>query len=150
MILDRRENALRYLGLSKEMDTALHYVHDMRVGKLEAGVRTELDGERVFNVVSEVTLAQRPMNFEYHRRYIDIHLPVTGTELIALCPTSGKPDDATFDAEKDVGFFDGRAVNKVAVPAGWFCVCFPDDAHVPGIGEDGHAIVKVIVKVAAE
>lgn len=150
MILDKRENALRYLGLSKEMDTALHYVHDMEVSRLEAGVKTELDGSRVFATASEVTLAHRPMNFEYHKRYIDIHIPVTGTELIALCSASERPDDATFDAKKDIGFFDGHAVNRVTIPAGWFCVCFPDDAHVPGMGEDGHAIVKVVVKVAAE
>ena len=89
------------------------------------------------------------MRFEYHQEYIDIHLPVTGKEQIALCSAADKPADSTYDPERDFGEFDGKAVNTVTVPEGWFCVCFPDDAHVPGIGEEGHAIVKVVIKIKA-
>ena len=42
------------------------------------------------------------------------------------------------------------SVNTVQVPAGWFCLCFPDDAHVPCIsGAEEHAIVKLMLKVKA-
>lgn len=147
MILDRRENALQYLGLSSRMDMALHFVHDMKPEQLAAGSKIQLDGDKVFYSVSEVTLSQKPPRFEYHQQYIDIHIPVTGTEAIGLCSAATRPADTEFDASKDFGLFDGKAVNQVQVPAGWFCVCFPDDAHVPCTGEDGHAILKVIMKI---
>ena len=150
MILDRWENALRYLGLSPEMDVALRFLSGLTPGQLAVNTRVELQGSDVFYFVSEPVLAARPMNFEYHRRYADIHVPITGTERIALCSASARPADTAFDVEKDIGFFPGRAVNTVRVPIGWFCICFPDDAHVPYLsGPEEHAIVKLVLKVRA-
>lgn len=149
MIIDRRENAPAYFGLSPEMDVALAFVRDMDPSRLETGSRHELDGENAFYMVSEVALKPKEMNFEYHKKYIDIHMPVTGRERIAICSASVRAGDAEFSAEKDCGFFDAEAVNVVTVPEGWFCVCFPDDAHVPGMGEDGKSIVKIVVKIRA-
>ena len=114
------------------------------------GSRVELQGTDVFYTVSEPTLSARPMTFEFHRRYADIHVPVTGEERIALCPASSRPADTPFDSEKDIGFFPGRAINTVRIPAGWFCVCFPEDAHVPCLSDaEEHAIVKLVLKVRA-
>jgi len=151
MILDRCANALTYLGISPRLDTALKFLSEMNPSALEVNTRVELDGSDVFYSVGEPMLTHREMNFEHHKRYIDIHVPVTGTERIALCPAATRPQDAAFDEEKDIGFFPGRKVNAVDVPAGWFCICFPDDAHVPGMISAGesHAIVKVVVKVRA-
>ena len=114
------------------------------------GSRVELQGTDVFYTVSEPTLSARPMTFEFHRRYTDIHVPVTGEERIALCPASSRPADTPFDSEKDIGFFPGRSINTVRIPAGWFCVCFPEDAHVPCLSDaEEHAIVKLVLKVRA-
>ena len=78
------------------------------------------------------------------------YVPVTGEERIALCPASSRPADTPFDSEKDIGFFPGRATNTVRIPAGWFCVCFPEDAHVPCLSDaEEHAIVKLVLKVRA-
>ena len=126
MILDRWENALRYLGLSPEMDVALRFLSGLTPGQLAVNTRVELQGSDVF------------------------HVPITGTERIALCSASARPADTAFDVEKDIGFFPGRAVNTVRVPIGWFCICFPDDAHVPCLsGPEEHAIVKLVLKVRA-
>lgn len=149
MILDKRSNAKNYLGINPEMDVALSFVAAMNPSQLAVNTRVELQGSDVFYSVGEPMLSQREMNFEFHQRYIDIHVPVTGTEEIALCPASTRPADTTFDVEKDAGFFPGKPVNVVKVPAGWFCVCFPDDAHVPCMSSDEHAIVKVVMKIRA-
>ena len=148
MILDQWENALHYLGISPELDTALRFLSALTPGRLAINTRVELRGPDVVYTVSEPMLSARPMNFEFHRRYADIHVPVTGAERIALCPASSRPADTAFDEEKDIGFFPGRAVNTVKVPIGWFCVCFPEDAHVPCMsGSEEHAIVKLVLKV---
>lgn len=147
MILDKRENACNYLGISKGLDAALRFLKELAPERLAVNVREEIMGPDVFYTVGEPVLTQRPMTFEFHRKYADIHAPITGKEIIALCPASDRPSDTPFDEKKDVGFFDGNAVNVVEVPAGWFCLCFPEDAHVPCIGPEERAIVKAVVKV---
>lgn len=150
MILDKWENAAAYLGISPQLDTALRFLSTLSPAKLAVNTRVELCGSDVFYSVGEPVLTARAMNFEFHKRYIDIHVPVTGTERIALCPAASRPEDTPFDEAKDIGFFCGGAVNTVEVPAGWFCLCLPDDAHVPCMsGGEDHAIVKVVIKVKA-
>ena len=95
MILDQWENALRYLGISPELDTALRFLSALTPGQLAVGSRVELQGTDVFYTVSEPTLSACPMTFEFHRRYTDIHVPVTGEERIALCPASSRPADTS-------------------------------------------------------
>ena len=149
MIFDKRENARLYMGISKELDIALGFVEGLAPERLAVNTRTELCGADVFYSVSEPMLTARAMNFEFHRRYVDIHVPITGEETIALCSAASRPADTEFDAEKDIGFFPGTPVHTVTIPEGWFLVCFADDAHVPCIAAEEHAIVKVIVKVKA-
>ena len=91
MILDQWENALRYLGISPELDLALRFLSGLNPGQLAVNTRVGLQGSDVFYPVSEPLLSARAMTFEFHRRYTDIHVPVTGTERIALCPASARP-----------------------------------------------------------
>ena len=147
MILDKWENALCYLGISPEMDAALRHVAALSPGSLNPGDHVELMGERAYANVSQVTLWPKPLNFEFHRQYADIHVPLTGTERIALCPAANCPAGIPFDAEKDCALFPGEAVNVAEVPTGWFLVCFPQDAHVPCMGAREQTIVKAVYKV---
>ena len=116
MILDQWENALRYLGISPELDIALHFLSSLTPGQLAVGSRVELQGADVFYTVSEPTLSARPMTFEFHRRYTDIHVPVTGEERIALCPASSRPADTPFDyraalPEADIYVYDNNSTD---------------------------------------
>lgn len=150
MILDQWENALRYLGISPELDTALRFLSSLTPGQLAVGSRVELQGTDVFYTVSEPTLSARPMTFEFHRRYTDIHVPVTGEERIALCPRRPVPPTPPLTAKRTSVSSPGRAINTVRIPAGWFCICFPEDAHVPCLSDaEEHAIVKLVLKVRA-
>ncbi|MDD3334460.1 MAG: YhcH/YjgK/YiaL family protein [Eubacteriales bacterium] len=149
MILDRWDKALCYLGISPELDMALRMLHDLTPQQLEVGKKIQLDSDKVFYSTNEITLSPRAPRFEFHQKYIDIHVPITGTETIALCAADSQPKDTPFDTEKDMGLFEGQPLYTVTVPAGWFCLCMPGDAHVPCMGEEGHAIVKMIVKVRA-
>ncbi|MEG0996376.1 MAG: YhcH/YjgK/YiaL family protein, partial [Clostridia bacterium] len=133
MIFDKRENAYLYEGISTELDIALRFVQTLVPERLAVNTRTELRGTDVFYSVSEPMLSARAMNFEFHRSYVDIHVPITGEETIALCSAASRPQDTFFDGEKDIGFFQCTPTNAVVVPEGWFLVCFPDDAHVPCI-----------------
>ena len=48
MILDQWENALRYLGISPELDIALRFLSSLTPGQLAVGSRVELQGLTYF------------------------------------------------------------------------------------------------------
>ena len=146
MILDRFENLKTYLGLTPALDRVIEALSAM---DLSAGLPAKADfNEESRFTVSEISYKASSGHFEYHRKYIDIHLPLTGGEQMGICSTAANtPDAAAFNEEKDCGFFDAPAVNTITVPAGWFCICFPDDAHEPSLGEVGTSYRKMVCKI---
>lgn len=147
MILDRIENARTYLGLSDELDKALTALMQMDFSA-PMPERTEIS-DRTFCLYSERTLLPRRSKFEFHRKFIDIHVPINTTEQIAICSANDAPPGLSFDISNDCALFDGRETCIAAVPAGWFCICFPQDAHEPLIGDARTVIRKLVFKVAA-
>lgn len=91
MILDQWENALRYLGISPELDLALRFLSGLNPGQLAVNTRVELQGSDVFYTVSEPLLSARAMTFEFHRRYTDIHVPVTARSASRCAPPPRVP-----------------------------------------------------------
>ena len=145
MILDQLQNAKRYLGISRELDMALCALEKMDYAAQKLG-RIQLTQRSYYNV-SENRLAAQREEFEFHHRYADIHVPLSGEEQLAITPIALMPEDTAFDAEKDFGLFAGPEINVVRVPVGHFCICFPEDAHKPLLGEEGKIIRKIVFKV---
>src|SRR5690606_33531993 len=86
---------------------------------------------------------------EYHRRYLDIQYVVHGTDLIGWQPTGDcRYEQAAFDVERDIGFFVDRPGTWCRVPAGYFAIFYPEDAHAP-LGGTG-PVHKVVVKIAVD
>lgn len=147
MILDRIANAKTYLGISAELDKALLALTELDLSK-PLPERTEIT-ETIFCNYSERNLLPRRHSFEFHRKYIDIHVPMNATEQIAICATASAPQGTDFNLDKDFGLFPAEDVTVVNVPAGWFCICFPEDAHEPLIGDESVVIRKAVFKVPA-
>jgi len=147
MIIDRIENVRAYMGISAEMDAALTALKEIKCPDT-LPARIEIT-EKSFINCSEGSLRGRTHSFEFHKKYIDIHVPVDTDEKIAICDTSSAPEGTPFDAERDCGFFTADEKFIVTVPMGWFCVCFPQDGHEPLLGEEGKKIKKLVYKVLA-
>ena len=84
---------------------------------------------------------------EVHRKYIDIQLILDGTdemgwESIQKCVN---PADE-YNTENDIQFFKDSPSNWLTVKKGMFAIFFPDDAHLPLIGNS--MIHKAVAKVA--
>jgi biofilm protein TabA len=150
MILDQIANWKRYLGLMCTLDTALGFLGNNPLNAMTAGQAGALDGKRVYYTVNDVSLRETFHQFEYHRAYVDVHVPLSGLERIAVCSATDRPENSVFDESKDCGLFAATVVNQISVPVGWFCICFPGDAHAPclaGQPEDvGKVLQKLIVK----
>ncbi len=83
MICDALEHLNRYRGLHRNLDTAIDYLtayhvaHDL--SDLPLG-RTEVDGGNVFINVMEADLSPDSTRLEYHKKYADLQIDLTGGE----------------------------------------------------------------------
>lgn len=111
--------------------------------------KTELKGKDLLvNVAQTKPKTKEEAKLETHKDFIDIQIPLSGTEIMGY--TAAKdcmPEDAPYNAEKDITFFTGLAESYIEVKPGMFAIFFPQDGHAPGITPDG--VKKVIVKVKA-
>ena len=90
-----------------------------------------------------------PIKYESHKKYIDIHICLGGTEYIKVASVKELECTSEYDADKDTQFFVGDFDQDIILTEGAFLICFSDDAHAPLLckGTPGK-IKKVIVKVA--
>ena len=80
MICDTLQHLTRYKGLCKNLDTAIDYLLTHDPASLPLG-RTEVDGEEVFINTMDATLhSDHGYHPEYHKKYADLQLDITGSE----------------------------------------------------------------------
>lgn len=147
MILDRLDQADKYLSLNPHFSKALKFLRRGDLAELEPG-RHDIDGKDIYAVI--VKGNGRPKDqakLEAHRRYIDIQFIVSGCDEMgwqstALC----KKVEQKFDPDSDAEIFNDPVATWLTVGAGELAVFFPHDAHAPAAGSaEFH---KVVVKVA--
>ncbi len=145
MILDRLEHWRRY-GLAGRLADALEWLEGRDWTEVGPG-RHEIDGERMFALVSEYsTKVHGPL--EVHRRYADVQFVAMGAERLAWSPDQDLAENGEFDAERDIGFLHGEGM-PFELSAGWFVVLLPGEPHAPGLHPSSgpSAVLKAVVKV---
>ncbi|MFO7692083.1 MAG: YhcH/YjgK/YiaL family protein [Vicinamibacterales bacterium] len=113
--------------------------------------RTEIEGDEVYVLLSEAeTRPPEQVQFETHRRYIDIQMVVRGQESIGVAPLAGLVTTEPYDAARDIEFFAVPPQSQtLALGAGDFAVFAPGDGHRPSLNLDGpHVSRKAVVKVS--
>jgi YhcH/YjgK/YiaL family protein len=134
----------------KGLERAFEYLARTDLAALPLG-RTDIDGDDVYVMLSEAgTRPPEQVQFEAHRRYIDIQLVVRGQEAIGVAPLAGLATAQPYDAAKDIEFFaEPQTSETLALRAGDFAVFTPGDAHRPSLHLDGpHISRKAVVKVS--
>ncbi len=147
MIVDSMKNFERYVPVHSGFKSAFDFIQTHPLSQLKDG-KYVIDGKRLFALGMAVEgKGKDKAVLETHRDYIDIQYTVSGFDYIGWADAStSTPDDAGYDAEKDVAFYSNPSDFWIKVPAGNFAIFFPHDAHAP-LGTDGF-IHKVVVKVA--
>ena len=129
MIYAKRADALCYRGIHRNLDLALEHITPEFLSSLEDNVRVPLDGDRVY--CTRFTYETIPLEegfFEAHRRYLDIHIMLSGSERVDV----SRPDELTLtDAQEQNDFYayQGGAWHSTVLCPGEFMVVFPGDAH---------------------
>ena len=129
MILDTLDAIGKYAGISPNFETAVRWLQETDPEALEPG-RTDIDGEKVYAVVSENRLESKEPVFEVHRRYADIQIILRGREGFRYGrkgkELSGKP-------ENDVWFCEADRQVPFELEEGGVTVFLPGEAHAPGL-----------------
>lgn len=147
MILDRLQNAARYVSLHQGFAEAFAFLNQPKLSELAAG-RYDIAGEQVYAMVAKNTgRAREAARLEAHRKYIDIQLVLSGNDQMGWKPHL--PDSriqTPYDDAKDIEFCADWPDAWISVGPGQFAIFFPEDDHAPLVGNG--EIHKVIVKVA--
>lgn len=152
MIVDRIENAGLYKNISPELAKAFELLKNPAVLKKEVG-KYEVEGDKLYySVLKYSTKPLAEGKFEVHRKYIDVQYIIKGTELIACTDVARLKTAKPYDEASDVAFYDVTGeFNSVSMSAGWFCVFWPNDAHLPcRTLETESDVHKIVVKIKVE
>lgn len=149
MIYAKKKDLNRYMGLSREMDTAIRYLQTADLRSLQKG-RNEIDGDNVFvNRFDYQTMPQENAIWEGHIRYADIHVLLSGNEKIGvsnvnmLTETVRKPDE-------DFVGFEGAVQSWCPMTTEDILIVFPEDIHMVKVMDGESTLVeKACFKVKA-
>jgi biofilm protein TabA len=118
MVVDRLENIEKYASLNPLFAQAIEFLKSHDLNALEVG-KTELKGKDLLvNVAQTKPKTKEDAKLETHKDFIDIQIPLSGTEIMGY--TAAKdcvPEDAPYNAEKDITFFTGLAESYIEVRA---------------------------------
>ena len=146
MILGTLSESARIESLHPAFKKAFDYIksHDLLNAPLE---RITLDGEALFiNNSAPTPRSQEEQVLEVHRRYLDIHVLLSGTERIGWKPLADLTNpEAPFNEADDYQTFAEPATTYFDMLPGQFLIVYPEDAHAPIIGTT--PIRKLVVKV---
>lgn len=144
MIIDKLENIGMYASVNPLFAQAIEFLKSTDLNAHELGKVVLKEGELFVNFAAARPKTKDDAKIETHNNFIDIQIPLTGTELMGYMPRTDLAE-AEYNVEKDVTFYPGHATDYLTVKPGMFAIFFPEDAHAPGVTEV--ELKKVIVKV---
>ena len=147
MVIDKLENLEKYYALNPLFKEVAAFLAENDVNALPTGIH-KIKGDDLFVNIQEAKGKTRDEAvIEYHRKLIDIQIPLSCAEVMGYTPRQYLPK-AEYDAAKDITFYLDRPEQYITVHPGEFVIFFPEDGHAPGISPVPE-YKKVIFKVKA-
>ncbi|MFA5859556.1 MAG: YhcH/YjgK/YiaL family protein [Elusimicrobiota bacterium] len=149
MIIDRLSDLGNYVMIVPRLEKVIEFFNEIPPAALSDG-RTEIMGNDVYVMVSSGEGKGRDGNkLEFHREYIDIHVTLSGKEILGWKSIEDcKEVDKEYDEPKDVGIFNDKPVSYVDIPEGTFVIMYPFDAHAPLCGDGKNKKVVIKIKIS--
>ena len=151
MIVDRIENSIAY-PLGKAWQAAFEFLSTLKPDVEDK--KYHIQGTDIFAMVSSYkTRPADAIQFEAHRKYVDIQAVMSGSEEIGWLPVGELLTKQPYDASKDIEFYHhpNTSYTRINVSPGTFVVLFPRDAHKPSlmVGSIAGSVKKVVIKISA-
>ncbi len=136
-----------FLSSEEIIQKCLAYVESERLVDKENG-RYEIDQKNVYvNIVSYETTPAHNKEWEAHKQYIDLHYMLKGQEQIDLSFINEMVQQP-YHQDEDYLPLTGEKSASVILRPGQYAICFPEDAHKPGIQVGNSEVIrKAIFKI---
>jgi biofilm protein TabA len=147
--INRKEFAIAYFKNKERWDKAFTFLKSTDLANLEVK-RTEIDGINIYAPVTEYLTKNRgDVNFEAHRKYIDIQYVIKGEEMIGVAPMAMKDSVVVpYDETKDIEFLTVKEGSELKATPERFFLFFPSDIHRPSLTvNENSPVKKIVVKV---
>ncbi len=143
MIIDTLDNLKKYIPLHPGFAKVEDFLSHTDLTNLDVG-RYEIDGDKLFLNVDHYE-TKESKKVEFHKKYIDIQIVVSGKEQIGWTPINKiKEITIPYNEKKDIGFGLGET-DKLIASNGLFFIFFPEDAHQPGLAYKQPSWIKKLV-----
>ena len=128
MIAAKNTDALVYRGIHPNLDLALEHITPEFLARV-GSERVELKGGEVYATrFTYETIPAEESFFEAHRKYLDIHLMVQGSEGVEIASPEALAEFDRVEAN-DFYAYRGEGTYRMVLSPGDFLVVFPGDAH---------------------
>ena len=145
MITDTLNHFERYIALHPGFEKVAAFLKETDLSCLKDG-HYEIAGNDIFVNINTYETKSAP-KVEFHKKYIDVQIVLSGLEQIGWVPTKQVDIDTPYDAIKDIAF-GSCATDKLTAKPGLFFIFFPEDAHQPGMTlQTTQTVKKVVFKV---
>lgn len=147
MIYANNSDALTYRGIHPNLDLALEHITPEFLARV-GYERVELKGNDVYATrFTYETVPEEESFFEAHRKYLDIHVMVEGSEGVEIAPPEELEEFDRTEAN-DFYAYRGPARYRLTLAPGDFLAVFPNDAHrIKMQLEQPETVTKVVFKV---
>ena len=148
MVFGNIDNLKEYSFLEDKVKKCFEYAKEHDLLQYEKGSH-EIDGDELFvNIVSYTTTTPEERFWEAHKKYLDVHLMLEGTEQIDLNFIQNM-QLKEFVEKDDFLPMDGNKNSSVVLTDGDFLICYPNDGHRTAVqaGDKPETIKKAIFKV---
>ena len=147
MIYAKHKDASAYRGIHPNLDLALERITPEFLASV-GPERVEIKGGDVYATrFTYETVPAEESFFEAHRKYLDIHIMMDGSERVEIAPPEALAEFDRVEAN-DFYAYRGEGQYKLVLSPGDFLVVFPSDAHRIKMQVDGpRTVSKVVFKV---
>ena len=146
MIIDTLDNLEKYVSLNPLFKDVVDFLKSNDLNNLEPGKHLIKDTDVFVNVQTAKSKTRSEAVFEYHRKYVDIQIPLSDAETFGYTQRDLLPD-AEYNEEKDITKIPDLAADSyLTCQPGMMAIFFPQDGHAPciaGVPEIKKAIFKV-------
>ena len=153
MVLGSLADSKKYEALHPRFAKVFEFLRSHDLAELPLG-RHEIDGNDAYVNVSDTTLNtwDPGANIEVHRKYFDIHVPISGDEINGFVYNEECAKSADFNVADDYALFRDPKMSKIVVKKGEFVIFYPNcGAHAPNKTEGAPRIHrKIVVKILAQ
>ena len=146
MIYAKHKDAPAYRGIHPNLDLALEHITPEFLASV-GSERVELKGGVYATRFTYETVPEPESFFEAHRKYLDIHMMLEGSEGVEIAPPEMLEEFDRTEAN-DFYAYRGEARYRLTLSPGDFLVVFPNDAHrIKMRLEQPETVTKAVFKV---